>query len=520
MTNSSGNNEIIARIQQREQEQSLLISMSESLASVTTRAELNEAANTILKSTLGFNHFSICVEDQAQKGYNLFYHIIPAEVTKNKSVLFTDGSTIFSTVLNSPEPIILPKNEFLKAPTLPSFLKEAIQGYSHTMAAFSIPSKHLKAVAFIGFGRGSDPERTTLRLMKLVSVQVGITLTNIMLLEKIIPTAATAQTEPEATEVAVSADMGIIGKSEAMQKVRSLINLVSNTDSGVLILGESGTGKELVAKAIHDNSERNNKLLIKVNCAAIPKNLLESELFGHEKGSFTGAIAQKKGKFEQAHKGTLFLDEIGEMPMELQVKLLRALQEKEIQRIGSNDHIKIDTRIIAATNRDLQEEIKKGNFRADLYYRLNVFPIEVPALKDRTDDISDLVSFFIQRYCTKNKRPLKTLAAKVLESLTRYNWPGNVRELEHAIERALLLSPEKIIKEIQLNNHKDIATVAGNATIKPWYEFEKEYILTVLKFCKGKISGTNGAAILLEMPPTTLKSKMERLGIKKRHYLS
>jgi formate hydrogenlyase transcriptional activator len=520
MTNSSGNNEIIARIQQREQEQSLLISMSESLVSVTTRTELHEAVNNLLKSTFGFNHFSICVEDQTQKGYSLLYHIIPAELTKHKTAFFTDNSTIFSTVLNSPEPVLLPKNEFLKAPALPSFLKEVFQGYSHAMAAFSIPSKHFKAVAFMGFGRGFDPERATLRLMKLLSVQLGITLTNIMLLEKIIPAALTVQIQPEVPDAVVSDDMGIIGKSEAMQKVRNLINLVANSDSGVLILGESGTGKELVAKAIHDNSERKNKSLIKVNCAAIPKNLLESELFGHEKGSFTGAIAQKKGKFEQAHKGTLFLDEIGEMPLELQVKLLRALQEKEIQRIGSNNHITFDTRIIAATNRDLQEEVKKGNFRADLYYRLNVFPIDVPALRERTDDISDLVNFFIHRYCTKNKRPAKTLAAKVLESLTRYNWPGNVRELEHAIERALLLSPEKIIKEIHLNNHKEIKAVAGNNTIKPWHEFEKEYILTVLRFCKGKISGSNGAAVLLEMPPTTLKSKMERLGIKKRHYLS
>jgi formate hydrogenlyase transcriptional activator len=384
------------------------------------------------------------------------------------------------------------------------------------MVSLALPSKYFKGVAFFGFGRGHGPERDTLRLMKMLSIQLGITLTNILLLEKAIPGISTS--EPEITIAHQTAGMGIIGQSEAMQKVRSLIKLVSDSDSGVLILGDSGTGKELVAKAIHDNSVRNAKELVKVNCAAIPKNLLESELFGHEKGSFTGAIAQKKGKFEQANKGTLFLDEIGEMPLELQVKLLRALQEKEIQRIGSNGHITVDTRIIAATNRDLQEEVKKGNFRADLYYRLNVFPIEVPALRERTEDIPELANFFIQRYAAKNKKPFKTIAVKALNTLKIYPWPGNVRELEHALERAFLLSPDKIIKEVHINNSKNFA--ASDNAIKPWYEFEKEYILTVLKFCKGKISGTSGAAALLEMPPTTLKSKMERLGIKKRHYLS
>lgn len=519
MAHDSGSNEIIARIQQREQEQSHLIAMSESLAPVTTLKEFHDVVNNLLKNTLGFNHFTICIEDEPQKGYRLQYHSTPLDHSKYKTAIFTDSSGIFASALNSAEPAVISKSEFGKAPGLPLFLKDALQLYTFNIVSLALPSKYFKGVAFFGFGRGHGPERDTLRLIKLLSVQLGITLTNILLLEKIIPASALTASDTNIHSTSeVSPDMGIIGHSEAMQNVRSLIKLVSDTDSGVLILGESGTGKELVAKAIHDNSGRESKQLVKVNCAAIPKNLLESELFGHEKGSFTGAIALKKGKFEQAHKGTLFLDEVGEMPLELQVKLLRALQEKEIQRIGSNSLITVDTRIIAATNRDLQEEVKKGNFRADLYYRLNVFPIEVPALKERTDDIPDLANFFIQRYAAKNKKSQKTIAAKALNTLKVYPWPGNVRELEHAMERAFLLSPDKTIKEIALSNHKEIAA-SGN-TIKSWFEFEKEYILTVLKFCKGKISGTNGAAALLEMPSTTLKSKMERLGIKKRHYLS
>ncbi|PZR20570.1 MAG: Fis family transcriptional regulator [Flavobacterium psychrophilum] len=515
MTNNTGHNEIIARIQQREQEQSLVISISESLAPVSGRSEFSEVVTNQLKNALAFNHFTICIEDETSKNFRLYYHHIPSEYIKLKTAVFNDSSGIFEQVLNSAEPVLIPKSELVKTTGLPSFLKDTLQNFTHSVAAFSIITKRSKMVAFLGFGRDAVPERNILRIIKSLSSQLGITITNILLLENIIPSSQMIEEDIQAPSE-IPGDLGIIGNSEAMQKVRSLIKLVSNTDSGVLILGESGTGKELVAKAIHENSERANKQLVKINCAAIPKNLLESELFGHEKGSFTGAIAQKKGKFEQAHKGTLFLDEVGEMPLELQVKLLRALQEKEIQRIGSNGHINVDTRIIAATNRNLQDEVNKGNFRADLYYRLNVFPIEVPALRERTDDIPDLANFFIQRYAIKNKKSLKSIAAKALNTIKVYHWPGNVRELEHAMERAFLLSPEKTIKEIQIGIAKEISK---NAFIKPWNEFEKEYILSVLKFTKGKISGPNGAAALLEIPPTTLNSKMERLGIKKRHYL-
>ena len=519
MTYSSGNNEIIARIQQREQEQSQVIAMSESLAPVTKRNELNEIVNNVLKTTLGFSTLVVCTEDKSQKGYNIQYHNNPADYTKYKSAVYTEDNPVFTSVLNSPEAIVLPKSEIGKISEIPTFIKEAFQGPVTNIVACTIPSKYFKGIVFLGFTRGTAPEKNILRLIKMLSVQFGITLTNILLSEKIIPVSEVFDNESISHAVTASVDdMGLIGNSEAMQKVRSLIKLVSDSDSGVLILGESGTGKELVAKALHDNSGRSGKQLIKVNCAAIPKNLLESELFGHEKGSFTGAIAQKKGKFEYAHNGTLFLDEVGEMPLELQVKLLRVLQEKEIQRIGSNIHITVNTRIIAATNRDLQEEVKNGNFRADLYYRLNVFPIHVPPLKDRPDDIPDLANFFIQRYAVKNNKPQKNITTKALKALKLYNWPGNVRELEHALERAFLLSPDKTIKEILVGNPKE--TVPSHPAIKPWFEFEKEYILTVLKFCEGKISGPNGAAALLQMPPTTLQSKMERLDIKKRHYLS
>ncbi|MTH17712.1 AAA family ATPase [Flavobacterium sp. LC2016-01] len=313
--------------------------------------------------------------------------------------------------------------------------------------------------------------------------------------------------------------MGIIGNSEATKNLRSLIKLVSVTSSNVLIQGESGTGKELVAKAIHQNSKRAKKPFIKINCAAIPDSLIESELFGYEKGSFSGAISQKIGKFEQAHQGTLFLDNINEMTLDLQVKLLRAIQEKEIQRIGGNTTIIVDTRIITSCNKNLLEEVTAGNFRADLFYRINVFPIEIAPLRDRKDDLADLALFFVNNYCSKNEKPLKTIAPSLFNSLKAYHWPGNVRELEHTIERALLLTPGKVIKELDSNNYKTILST-DNTSIKPWNEFEKEYILKVLKLCGGKISGPNGAASFLKIPYTTLNSKMKKLGISKRHYLS
>ena len=513
------NNDIIAHLKQREAQQSQLIAMSGALACVTTTKELNNVVNTIIKNTIGLSRFMICIESECQQVYKLFYHNNAAEYTKHKGDSYSKNMDIFTSVINAPEPVILSRNDYRQTAGIPSCIKDAFQENIVTMVCCALPSKQYKGVLFIGFEKGT-PQRNSLHLIKMLLVQLSITLANIILLEKIITVTPEAKTGalPSATAETVNS-MGIIGNSQPMHKVRSLIQLVSNTNSGVLIQGESGTGKELVANAVHYNSDRHSKPFIKINCAAIPHSLLESELFGHEKGSFTGAVAKKIGKFELAHTGTLFLDDVCEMPLELQVKLLRALQEKEIQRIGGTTTITVDTRIIAATNKDLQDQVTAGNFRADLFYRLNVFPINIPPLRERLDDMPHLVRFFIHRYCTKNKRPVKTIAARALNALSIYHWPGNVRELEHAIERAVLLSPDKVIKEVPVGNQKPAAPAGGTTVIKPWNEFEKEYILTVLKFCKGKVSGPNGAASLLDMPPTTLNSKMEKLGIKKRHYL-
>ena len=308
---------------------------------------------------------------------------------------------------------------------------------------------------------------------------------------------------------------GLIGSSEALKKVLELIGQVAATDSSVLLLGETGTGKEVVARILHEQSKRNRMPMIKVNCAALPANLVESELFGHEKGSFTGATEKRTGKFEQAHQGSLFLDEIGDMPLEMQVKILRAIQEKEIESIGSKKTIQTDVRIIAATNRNLETELMKGRFRSDLYYRLNVFPIEIPPLRDRKEDLPALVSYFLERHAQKNRRKMQTISAGVLKSLNDYDWPGNIRELEHVIERAILMNNGDLISRVDLPNLKQAYHLRNEEKIKTIDEVERDHILFVLKRTNGKVRGKEGAAELLKIAPSTLQSKMKKLGIRK-----
>ncbi len=333
------------------------------------------------------------------------------------------------------------------------------------------------------------------------------------------------KTYPEAVAAAKPKTEGfenMIGKSHQMLAVQDMISVVAPLDTSVLILGESGTGKERIARTIHHLSSRKNKPLVTVNCASLPANLIESELFGHEKGAFTGAIEKRTGKFEQADKGTIFLDEIGEMPAELQVKLLRVLQEQEIERIGGKAPIKIDVRIIAATNRVLEKEVEEGRFRLDLYYRLYVFPILIPPLRERKEDIIPLADHFIDYYSRKNRKQITGLSAHALSQLMSYHWPGNVRELEHLIERSILLTGGGTeIKEISLPRlYSSQPNTVYQETSRPKTieENAREHILAVLKQCNGKISGAGGAAEILEVQPTTLHSKIKKLGIKKADF--
>jgi len=291
------------------------------------------------------------------------------------------------------------------------------------------------------------------------------------------------------------------------------VSVVAPTDSSVLILGETGTGKELVARATHRLSGRSEKPFVKLNCAAIPLGLLESELFGHEKGAFTGAIAQKTGRFELADKGTLFLDEVGDIPLELQAKMLRVLQEQEFERLGGNHTHKVDVRLIAATNRDLALMVRQGTFREDLYYRLKVFPIQVPALRQRTEDIPKLVWHFTALYGRRMNKRIDQIPAETMDALVRYRWPGNVRELQNFIERAVILSPHLLLRAPILELEPSGSQTQLNMSINGLAEVERDHILRALEASNWVVGGRNGAAARLGMKRTSLVYRMHKLRI-------
>jgi chemotaxis protein methyltransferase CheR len=302
----------------------------------------------------------------------------------------------------------------------------------------------------------------------------------------------------------------IIGQSDALNYVFYKVEQIAPSDTTVLVLGETGTGKELVARAIHGLSPRKDRALVKVNCATLPANLIESELFGHEKGGFTGAHARQLGRFEVADGATLFLDEIGELLLELQPKLLRVIQDGEFERLGSSGTIKVDVRVIAATNRNLEEEVRRGRFREDLWYRLSIFPITVPPLRERIEDIAMLVEFFVDKISKRLGKSIESIPTSVMNSLQDYQWPGNVRELENVLERAVINSsgPKLHLVDELKKQHKDLTTAQ-----KTLNEIERDYIVRVLEQTHWKISGQNGAAEILGLNRSTLRARMRKLGI-------
>jgi len=309
----------------------------------------------------------------------------------------------------------------------------------------------------------------------------------------------------------------IVGDSPALRRVLALAAQVAPTDSTVLIQGETGTGKELVARAIHDRSPRRERPLVRINCAALPRDLVESELFGHEKGAFTGAVQQRRGRFELADGGTLLLDEVGELPLEAQAKLLRVLQEHEFERVGGARSLRADVRVIAATNRDLQAQVAAGGFRSDLYYRLNVFPIAMPPLRERRDDIPRLVQHFAAKAARKLGKTLEGIAPAFIEQASAYDWPGNIRELENLIERAMIMSDGTRLDAIELfskasPSDKASPAAQADATLD---EIERAHIRRVLERTRWAIEGERGAARLLGLNPSTLRGRLRKLGIRK-----
>jgi len=309
---------------------------------------------------------------------------------------------------------------------------------------------------------------------------------------------------------AAPSDNEIIGSS--LDHVMAAVRMVARTDSAVLIQGETGTGKELIAKAIHDQSLRRSGPYIKLNCAAVPIGLIESELFGHERGAFTGACTQTNGRFQSAHKGTLFLDEIGDMPMELQPKLLRVLQEQEFERLGSSRTIRVDVRVVAATNQDLLQLVREGRFRADLYYRLNVFPIMIPPLRERSEDIGPLARHFARKFARRMNKGIDHIPEEVLSVLRIHDWPGNIRELQNVIERAVIVASGPVL-HLPHFEAKFLSKGNNSSVRRTLAEAEREHIAAVLRDARGVVGGREGAAARLGVPRTTLLHRMHKLGV-------
>jgi len=379
---------------------------------------------------------------------------------------------------------------------------------------------HDRVLGVLGVGRLSEDAFTDedCELLTAVGEQVAVAVENALAYRKIDELKNKLQEETLYLQEEIRSEYNfeeIIGTSPALKRALEDVQTVAPTDSTVLIFGETGTGKELIARALHNLSGRSNHPLVKVNCAAIPTGLLESEMFGHERGAFTGAVEQRKGRFELAHRGTIFLDEVEEIPLELQPKLLRVLQEQEFERLGSGKTITVDVRVIAATNADLAQMVAEKKFRSDLYYRLNVFPIVLPALRERAQDISLLVHFFAQRFAQQMKKPIKSIPTDAIAQLTAYSWPGNIRELQNLIERAVILSRGSVL-EVPLGEIKKPAANeilingSGPVTLEA---VEREHIIKTLREAGWVIGGNAGAAARLGLNRTTLNNRMRKLGI-------
>jgi formate hydrogenlyase transcriptional activator len=369
----------------------------------------------------------------------------------------------------------------------------------------------------LGSGRDGNFTEADVELLSQVASQIAIALENALTFREVEDLKNRLAQEKLCLEEEIRTEHNfgeIVGGSSALTSVLKQVEIVATTDATVLVFGETGTGKELIARSIHGLNARSTQPFVKVNCAAIPRELLESELFGHEKGAFTGAIARRTGRFELAHRGTLFLDEIGEIPLELQPKLLRVLQEQEFERVGSAQTIKTDVRLVAATNRNLVQMVQEQKFRDDLYYRLNVFPMTVPPLRERAGDIALLVRYFANKFSRRMNRPIESIPAQAMAALTRHHWPGNVRELQNVIERAVILSTDGVLHvpppELTSSPNEAVSTPS---TLRTLEEVERNHILQTLQETNWVISGPNGAAERLDLKRSTLRSRMQKLGI-------
>lgn len=522
----------------RENEKAVLLALSHETAAARNKNDLLGLVNDKIRQMFSFQYYTLCLISEDQQYHSLFLCSQEPALMEHPDMLrladvnFEINDGICNVVLASEEPCIFSLDELLQRDGAPAWVSVWHSLHIRQLMAMALPGGPGKKGFFCFYADRPDAfSKSQFRLLQGVCAQISTAVSNVLANERIEKQLAEIkhykqQLEEEHLYLQEENNMAcnfseIVGSGPEMQKVIHLVSQVAGCDTTVLIQGETGTGKELIARAIHSASTRWNKLMIKVNCAALPPDLIESELFGHEKGSFAGARKRKVGKFELAHNSTLFLDEVSELPAEIQAKLLKVLQEKEIDRIGGKKSIQVNVRLVTATNRHLQQEVNAGRFRSDLYYHLSAFPIPLAPLRHRREDIPELAAHFIMRYARKTGKKITGISHKVLQELTAYPWPGNIRELEHLVERSVLLAGSHTLKKVDIPAaYPKMAadTAEEDFTIKPLDVFERDYIVEVIKRCKGRISGPQGAALKLGLPSTTLISKMQKLGIRKEHF--
>lgn len=511
------------KIHEKQEEQAFLLEFSHDITQVRSKEELQDAIFRVLDKTLHTKLAMLRVIDE--DGFHMspfmydrtLFEKAKVDFNKMSANRITVEEIYTAQVLASKDGLVFNVEEELKSGNAYARLWKTTGLKNVYSLPLRVGQKNIGTIWLLA-------DRVSQRILKGICAQISIAIANIQANEKLLLYKKQLEVENDYLKEQIKTIYNfseIIGGGDQMQKVYHLMSLVAVSNTTVLVTGETGTGKELIARAIHNASPRQDKLMVKVNCAALPANLIESELFGHERGAFTGAIDRRIGKFELANHSTLFLDEIGELPLEAQAKLLRVIQERELERLGGKQTIKIDVRLIAATNRNLEEEVKAGRFRADLYFRLNVFPIHLPPLRDRADDIEALTHFFVQKYSRNTGRKIKKVAPKVIQQLRSYTWPGNIRELEHLIERSILLATDGILHDVYIPQHHDAEKKEQPYLLnRSLEEVERGYIIETLKRCSGKVSGPGSAAEILKVPGNTLHSKMKKLGISKSDYFA
>ncbi|HYC23918.1 MAG TPA: sigma 54-interacting transcriptional regulator [Candidatus Bathyarchaeia archaeon] len=491
----------------------LLLEVNNALVSNLERRALFSAIAACLRRVLAHDYTSLAVYDARRDAFDLWaIEFTGAGLVHERMAVPVLGSPA-GTAFAAGKPVRLARSDLvrLSSDVAGLLLAEGIQ--SMCCVPLTVRERRLGT---LNVGRLGDEPFTAEdeELLATVANQVAFSVENAVAFQEIAELKDKLAAEKVYLEDEIRTDYNfeeIIGESPTLKRLLHGVETVAPTESTVLIRGETGTGKELIARALHELSRRRERTFVKVNCAAIPTGLLESELFGHERGAFTGAIAQRIGRFELANGGTLFLDEVGDIPLELQPKLLRVLQEQEFERLGSPRTIRVDTRVVAATNRNLEEMVAAGTFRSDLYYRLNVFPVALPPLRERSDDIPHLVRYFTQKFARRMNKRIETIPAEAMAALVRYDWPGNVRELENALERAVILTSGPVL-QIPVAEFRGRASraAARGGTLEAT---EREAILRALRDAGWVLAGPRGAAAQLGLKRTTLQSRMRKLGI-------